>query len=375
VPATPENWARIKWLFQEALELSASERRAFLSKNPSDAPLRAEVERLLAEHSRAGNYLSAPVLGALSSQAETKPSFRDGEVLAGRFKILHFIAAGGMGEVYEAEDLDLRERVAVKTISPNVLRDEKSASKFRREVQLARRVTHPNVCRLFDLFRHKAEGEPREFLFVSMELLHGVTLADKLKSAGRFDMQEALQQLVQIASGLAAAHEVGVIHGDLKPGNVVLMDSAATHGKLRAVIADFGLAVPAFDLNSALLEVFSTLSSGGDTYGTPAYMAPEQLEGARPTGTSDVYAFGLLAYEVLTGERPFTEKNFALLIGEMLKKKPKAPSRLNQQVPKGFDALVLKALEKNPAARYATACELLDDLKKLSASAASPAGS
>jgi eukaryotic-like serine/threonine-protein kinase len=371
---TPENWAKIKELFQEALELSAPERQSFLLKNSPDAALRNEVERLLAEHDCAGNYLSAPVLKGIAAENEMQRSFRVGEIIGGRFRIIRFIAAGGMGEVYEAEDLDLREHVAIKTISPSTLRDAKSVSKFRREVQLARRVTHPNVCRLFDLFRHKGQRQEQESLFVSMELLHGETLAERLKKSGRLRMQEAFPLLLQVTSGLAAAHEVGIIHGDLKPGNIVLMDPALTHGKLRAVIADFGLAVPAFDMNSALLEVFSTLSSDGSLYGTPAYMAPEQLEGKRPTTASDVYTLGLVAYEVVTGVRPFAEQNFAFLIEAMLNRKPQTPSVLNKEISTEFDALVLKALEKNPAARYMTAAELLGAFKKLGASAAPNAG-
>jgi serine/threonine protein kinase len=199
-------------------------------------------------------------------------------------------------------------------------------------------------------------------------------LAERLKNSGRLKLQDAFPLLLQVTSGLAAAHEVGVIHGDLKPGNIVLIDPALTHGKLRAVIADFGLAVPAFDLNSALLEVFSTISSDGSLYGTPAYMAPEQLEGKRPTAASDVYTLGLVAYEVFTGVRPFTEQNFAFLIEAMLNRTPLAPSNLNKELSTRFDALVLKTLEKNPSLRYATACQLLENLKKVSASEASTTG-
>jgi serine/threonine protein kinase len=374
VSTTPENWAKIKELFQEALELSAPERHTFLLKNSSDAALREEVERLLAEHDRAGDYLSAPVLRKIVAESEIQRSFRVGEIVSGRFRIIQFIAAGGMGEVYEAEDLDLREHVAIKTISHSTLHDANSSAKFRREVQLARRVTHPNVCRLFDLFRYEGQEQKQESLFVSMELLHGETLAERLKKSGRLRIHEAFPLLLQVASGLAAAHEVGVIHGDLKPGNIVLIDSALTHGKLRAVIADFGLAVPAFELNSALLEVFSTLSSDGSLYGTPAYMAPEQLEGKRATAASDVYTFGLVAYEVVTGVRPFAEQNFALLIEAILNRNPQTPSVLNKELSTEFDTLVLKALEKNPATRYTTARQLLDDFKKLNATAASNAG-
>jgi len=368
----PENWETIKALFDEALELSSTERPAFLLKACSDSVVRAEVERLLSEYSQDSGFLSIPALADVSSTAGHRRRFRTGEVLASRFKITCFIAAGGMGEVYEAEDLELREQVALKTILPDMLREAGAVSRFRREVQLARRVTHPNVCRIFDLFRHKPDVEQeQETLFVSMELLHGKTLAERLKKQGPIEIQDALPILRQLASALAAAHELGIVHRDLKPGNIVMVSSGPGKGTVRAVITDFGLALQSLDSNATTLSTQTTMLTERGLLGTPTYMAPEQLQGQRATVASDVYALGLVIYEMLTGVRPFPERNAALLINAILNRQPPAPSNLNHKISQELDALILKALERDPANRYQSARDLLADLERLSPEAAS----
>ena len=361
----PENWETIKALFEEALEVGSAERPAFLLKTCSDPVVRAEVERLLSEYGQAGGFLSVPALADITFGTGPR-RFRTGELLASRFKIICFIAAGGMGEVYEAEDIELREHVALKTILPDKLREADAVSRFRREVQLARRVTHPNVCRIFDLFRHRPDVEhAQETLFVTMELLHGKTLAERLEERGPIEIQEALPILRQLASALAAAHELGIVHRDLKPGNIIMVNSGRANAAVRAVITDFGLALQSFDSNAATLSTQTTMLTERGLLGTPTYMAPEQLQGQRATIASDVYALGLVIYEILTGVRPFTERNAPLLINAILNRQPQAPSKLNHKISSELDALILKALEKDPANRYRSARELLADLAKV----------
>ena len=195
----------------------------------------------------------------------------EGEVLAGRFRIVRFIASGGMGEVYEAEDQELRERVAVKTIRPEILLQHDAMARFKREVHLARQVTHPNVCRIFDLFRHKQNdgSVQKEAVFISMELLNGRTLAGHLQQHGSMTCNQALPLVSQMVSALSAAHRLGIVHRDFKPGNVVLVG----HGSQTLVkVTDFGLA------RSLRPEDNSTLSYT-EVVGTPSYMAPEQFRG------------------------------------------------------------------------------------------------
>src|SRR5208282_114840 len=256
---SPEKWETVKALFDEALELDASARSAFLRDHCPDAEARTEVERLLDEHDQAGEFLSTPVLGNFPLEPEAPtPELSESQVLAGRFRIVRFIAGGGMGEVYEAEDQELHEQVAVKTIRPEILAQPNAVTRFKREVHLARKVTHRNVCRIFDLFRHRPDGGTvqEETVFISMELLRGKTLGTRLKEGGRMSEGEALPLIGQMASALAAAHAVGIVHRDFKPGNVVLVEVPGQDAE-RAVVTDFGLA-----LQSLISDEGASLSTG-----------------------------------------------------------------------------------------------------------------
>ncbi|NTV80297.1 MAG: serine/threonine protein kinase, partial [Candidatus Aminicenantes bacterium] len=215
-----------------------------------------------------------------------------------------FIARGGMGEVYEAEDLELRESVALKTVRAEIAADSRALERFKTEVHLARKVTHPSACRIFDVFHHRDEsagpGGP-DVTFLSMELLRGETLASRLARAGRLAPGEALPLVEQMAGALEAAHRAGVIHRDFKSANVMLTPRGTGSAEIRAVVTDFGLARrnPVVDASVAS----ETLT--GAVAGTPAYMAPEQIEGGPITAATDIYALGVVMYEMLTGKQPF----------------------------------------------------------------------
>src|SRR5437588_2092663 len=239
----PEKWETVKALFQAASAVSLGKRAAFLLRNCPDPALRAEVERQLSEYEKAGTFLWRPDHSSSSTPSQVRQRFSSGELLADRFKIIRFIAAGGMGEVYEADDLELGEHVAIKAIHSEVLEKPNAIAQFKREVHLARKVTHPNVCRIFDLFRHDqgSEGSDAETVFVSMELLHGRTLAQTIEESGRMTMEAALPLVKQMASALRAAHDVGIVHRDPKPGNVVLVQTQSADG-VRAAVTDFGIA-------------------------------------------------------------------------------------------------------------------------------------
>ena len=223
-------------------------------------------------------------------------TFQPDERVAGRYRIIRFLARGGMGEVYEAEDEELHSPVALKTIRVDLADDEAVLGRFRSEISLARRVTHANVCRLFDLGFHQS---PRgRITFLTMELLEGESLRQRLRRDGRLDPAEALPLVKQMVDGLAAAHAFGIIHRDFKSDNVMLVPTAGG-GPPRAVITDFGLARSA--------EAAATLrTNSGELKGTPAYMAPEQV-GSGPIGCAvDIYALGVVLYEMMTGTLPFT---------------------------------------------------------------------
>jgi eukaryotic-like serine/threonine-protein kinase len=355
MPNPSKNWESVKALFESALEQDASRRSSFLEKHCSDPTLRAEVERLLAEHEKAGAFLSSPVLAHLAGNDEPPTEgLAEGEVLAGRFRIVRYIASGGMGEVYEAEDQELRERVAIKVIRPEILAQPNAIARFKREVHLARKVTHSNVCRIFDLFRDKRQvgNVTEETVFISMELLNGQTLAAHLEKAGPMGETDSLPLIRQMASALTAAHAAGVVHRDFKPGNVVLVQ-AAFEAAIRPVVTDFGLAA-----QSLLPDDAASLSTHG-ILGTPAYMSPEQLEGRPATAASDIYAFGLVIYEMVTGARPFQGDTPASAALKRLSEPPTPPRQFQPGLSTAWERGILRCLERDPAKRLSNADEVV----------------
>ena len=353
----PQNWEAVKALFEAALEENSARRSAFLRERCADESLCAEVERLLAEHEQAGDFLSTPALDDLPLSAIAQSQkLSEGELLAGRFHIVRFIAGGGMGEVYEAEDQELRERVAIKIIRPEILAQQNAVARFKREVNLARKVTHPNVCRIFDLFRHKSDdGSGQQgTVFISMELLHGKTLGEHLKG-GRLDASEALPLVEQMASALSAAHAVGIVHRDFKPGNVVLVGAP---GRWRVVVTDFGLA-----LRSLTADEGTSHSTGQSFLGTPAYMSPEQIEGRAATPASDIYALGLVMYEMVTGSRPFHGDTPISAALKRLTETPAPPRKFEPSLSGAWESVILRCLERDPGQRFATVAEIPPALK------------
>ncbi|HKV13089.1 MAG TPA: tetratricopeptide repeat protein [Thermoanaerobaculia bacterium] len=288
-----------------------------------------------------------------------EPAFAPGDLIADRYRVVRFIARGGMGEVYEVEDLELRERVALKTVRPEVARDATTVERFRREIQLARKVTHPNVCRIFDVSHHR-EGAPGSaedgVIFLTMELLPGETLAQRLHRAGPLGTEEALPLVRQIAEALHAAHQAGVIHRDLKPGNVMLVE---TRGATRAVVTDFGLArlETAESAGPAL-----TLTAAAAVVGTPAYLAPEQVEGGEITPAVDIYTLGIVLYEILTGTVPFLGDTVLSTAVKRLQEAPASPRVHVPGLDPRWERAILRCLERSPAARFPTAPDLLQAL-------------
>ena len=306
---TAERWAAIRQLYDAALEHPAVEREAFVREHADGDPeLCLEALAMLRNSSEDGGLLDLSLFGKqLVRPAAVARMLVPGQTLAGRYRILRPIGAGGMGEVYEAEDLELGARVAVKTMR---VEDPDALAHFRREVQLARTVTHPNVCRLFDMQRHHDPDSGSVVTFLTMELVDGETLTVYLARRGALTPTETLPIAQQIGAALSAAHEKGVVHRDLKSGNVML----AANGK-RVVVTDFGLAH----------TLTQSTESSVTIAGTPAYMAPEQFEGKPVTVSVDIYAFGVLLYEMVVGRRPFAgDSPIALALDKIRKEPPRA---------------------------------------------------
>jgi len=354
---TPDRWEQIKDVFDAALELSPDERPRFLEHAcRGDESIRLEVERLLGDHDRAGSFMeNSPLPALLNSYPPKEPrTFVASEIVAERFRITRFIGQGGMGEVYEAEDLDLHERVALKTVRPLIAADTKFLEALKREIHHARKVTHPNVNRIFDLERHRRPGGV-EIAFLTMELLDGETLAERLNRVGRMTISEARPLIEQMAAGLSAAHEAGIVHRHFKPGNVMLVGTTA-----RAVITDFGLS-HAVETQAASGAPSSGWTSG--IFGTPPYIAPEQLKGGPVTPATDIYALGVVLYEMLTGPLPFNSLLPLSVVMQRLEESPIPPRGYLPEVDAKWRKLILRCLQRDPGDRFASATEVLTAIR------------
>jgi serine/threonine protein kinase/tetratricopeptide (TPR) repeat protein len=330
----PSRQDRIEELVRTSSQLSPELRAAYLTKAcAGDRSLQAEVEGLLAS-------------GQTQTQAPELNAFAPGQRIAERYRIVRMLGAGGMGEVYEAEDEVLRGRVALKAILPERASDQQTMSRFYTEIQLSRQITHPNICRVFDIGRHKLAE--RELVFFTMELLHGETLSARIRRAGKFSPGEALPIALQLCEGLAAAHHAGVIHRDFKSANIILIEAG---GRTRAVITDFGLARGQAGIGDP--EVTKTQT--GMVMGTPAYIAPEQLLGEDATAASDLYSLGIVLYEMIASERPFSADSSWASAMKRLRETPSRPSKMVPGIGGNWDRAILKCLEPDPASRFATA--------------------
>ena len=277
-----------------------------------------------------------------SSTSSSDGRFLPGTLLLERYRIIAKLGQGGMGEVYRADDIVLGQAVALKFLPPDATDNPATLDRFRNEVRIARQVSHPNVCRVYDL------GEINGQLFLSMEYVDGEDLGVLLRRIGRLPEAKALEISRKLCAGLAAAHEKGVLHRDLKPGNIML-DSRG-----QVLITDFGLAALAGQVEGA--EVRN---------GTPAYMAPEQLDGKEVTVRSEIYSLGLVLYEIFTGKRPFESATLADLVRTRNESTPASPSTLVHDLDQAVERVILRCMERDPAQRPPSA---------LSVAAALPGG-
>lgn len=351
---TPAHWQRLKDLFSQALAVDRSARKDFVGAAcGGDRSLERSLAALLLHHDStpdAGDSLLTPE--RMARVVADLRTFVPGEIVGQRFRIEQFLAEGGMGEVYAAEDLQLGERLALKTIRLELASDERILSHFRQEIQLARKVTHRNVCRIFDVDFHQVDrlDGPRNVMFLSMELLQGETLAARIRRAGPLPVKDAQRIVLQLIDGLEAAHRAGIIHRDFKSSNIVLVpDAGAGAGGERAVITDFGLAA-----------TFGAAAPGAGEglVGTPAYMAPEQVEHKPLTPSTDLYALGVVMFEMVSGRLPFYGQTPQETASCRLHQDAPALRSVAQTVPAAWDRTVRACLQREVARRPASAREL-----------------
>ncbi len=282
-----------------------------------------------------------------------------GQLVADRFLIVRFIAAGGMGEVYEAEDKVLGDRVALKFLSRHSIGDERVMRRFRREIQLARKVTHRNVCRLHDLYQHTPTSglfDGRETTFVTMELLQGETLEEYLQRKGPLSEEEALPIIIQMTEALTAAHAAGIIHRDFKTSNVMLVPSPSDEQHLRAVVTDFGLARLAAPSPE---DTRTPLTGEMRIVGTADYMSPEQLYGEEISPTSDIYSLGVVLFEMVTGHRPYSAPNPMSLLAKRVSEPPASPRDFAPDLDPHWEKVILDCLAHDFRERLATARDVV----------------
>lgn len=304
---SPERFQQIRDLFERAIELSPEHRRDFLARScGEDRGLAEEVQRMLAADTGPPDDSTIPQLNKAALLG-----FSSGTILAQRYRIVHLLGRGGMGEVYWADDLLLGQPVALKFLPRKASADAALLARFRNEVRMARQVTHPNVCRVHDL------GEADGLTYLTMEYVDGEDLGSLLRRIGKLPQDKALEVARKIAAGLTAAHEKGVVHRDLKPANIML------DGKGQIRITDFGLAGVAEQIRDP-------------RSGTPGYMSPEQRGGREVTSRSDIYALGIVLHELFTGKRPSRESR-------------------NTDLDPAMERAIYRCLEEDPRMRPATA--------------------
>jgi serine/threonine protein kinase len=286
--------------------------------------------------------------------------FQRNAVVAKRYRVLRLIARGGMGEVYEVYDSALQERVALKTVTSTACDSAQAMRLLKAEVQHARRISHPNVCRIYDLGSHTIESTGAEIQFLVMEFVEGEVLGKKLRESGALPIELALSIARQLLQGLRAAHQAGTLHRDFKSDNVILKTDA--NGRITPVILDFGLAKALNESGHLATTHTQNHAQNHAMVGTIGYMAPEQIEGEPLSRASDLYAFGVVWYEMLTGHLPFSGSTIAASAVARLHRDAEPPSSVTAQIPKSLDNIVLRCLSRQPENRYGSAEEILEAL-------------
>lgn len=355
----PEKWQKIKTIVQAALEIEPEKRALFVAENCADDKLlRSEVQSLLDSYENAGDFIQKPAffgkLQVLSTNGFSS-KFNTGKRV-GRYEVRSLIGKGGMGEVYLAEDLRLRRKIALKILPLDLVGNRERLRRFEQEAEAASALNHPNIITIYEI------GEIEDTHFIATEYIEGETLYRHIKG-NSMTLKSALDFAIQIVSALQAAHSAGIIHRDIKPENIMVRPD----GLLK--ILDFGIAKlaeqPASNSRSEASRAIQINTHPELVIGTASYMSPEQARGKDVDARSDIFSFGIVFYEMLTGKKPFEGENAMDIIASILNKEPVPLSELFPEVPNGIEKIVNKILKKDREKRYQSAKDLLVDLKQV----------
>jgi len=355
----PERWQQVEQLFQAALAVEESQRGAFLADSCRDEVLRHEVESLLVYHGKAGRFMEAHALEEMAkalAEDENQPSApsEDDNGLVGRTISHYFVhqklGGGGMGVVYKAEDTRLGRFVAMKFLPEAVVADPMASERFKREARAASALNHPHICTIHDIGEHDGRQ------FIVMELMEGQTLKHRI-AAGPMKTSQVADLGRQIADALEAAHGKGIVHRDIKPANIFVTK------RDQAKLLDFGLAklLQPVDTEATIEDLVQTRGP----VGTLPYMAPEQILGRELDARTDIYALGMVLFEMAAGKRPFREDLATHLTDDILHLTPPRPGHFRQDVSTALEEITLKCLEKEPGKRYQSATDVRVDLQGL----------
>jgi serine/threonine-protein kinase len=349
----PERWKQLDELLEAALERPATERAAFVDRAcAGDDELRSELESLLISDGKAEAFIeSPPEMVAADLFSHQQPKRRRGERVA-HYEILKEIGAGGMGEVYLAVDTRLGRKVALKFLPPSLTADPQLRVRFLREAQLASALDHPNVCTIHEV------GESSGHLFIAMQYVEGGTLKELIGSRP-LKLNALFSISLQAADAIAAAHDLSIIHRDIKPGNIIITP------KGQAKVLDFGLAKLTGNRRRATMSpAESELTRTGVIMGTPNYMSPEQARGERVDHRTDIFSLGTIIYEMATGKVAFTGKSLAETMNAVINERHRPVTELNRAVPEELSTAIDRALSKDPTDRYQSMGEMLLALRQ-----------